>query len=293
MTSRQYGALLLLAALWGATYLFMRIASPVLGPVLLIELRMGIAGLGLLGYALSTRKVPDLRRHWRQYAVIGAVNSAVPSLLSSTAALYLPASLMAILNATTPLFGLIVAALWVGEALTLGKVTGLLLGFAGVATLMGLGPVPLTLSTLLASGALLLGALCYGIAAVYTKVKVQVGEPLGLATYSQLFAALFILPVVPFAPPSMAPSLIVTGSVLALALLCTAVAYLLYFYLVVQVGPTRAMMVTYLAPAFGMLWGALFLNESLGLGSFLGFGLLIASVALVNATPRQVVPVRA
>jgi len=260
----------------------MRIAAPALGPILLIELRVLLAALALLGYAAMARKVPDLRSHWRHYLVIGTINSALPFVLIATAELHLPASLAATLNATTPLFGALIASLWMREALTVRKVTGLGLGFVGVVALVGLGPVPITPVTLWSIGLSLMGAGSYGVAAVYTKVKVPGAQPQALATYSQLFAALVLLPFVPFALPHQLPSAIVTGSVLALALLSTAFAYLLYFYLIVKVGPTRAMMVTYLAPVFGTLWGSLFLQESLGVGSLTGFGLILASVALVT-----------
>ncbi|MFZ5815255.1 MAG: DMT family transporter [Bacillota bacterium] len=293
MTSKQTGALLLLSAIWGAVFLFFRIAVPVLGPVMLIELRVGIAALALLLYGLIRRQVPPLRPHWRHYLLIGTINSAIPYLLFAVAALYLPSSILVTLNATTPLFGLLVAALWMGERLTPQKVGGLLLGLAGVVTLVGLGPIPLTPETLLATGLSLLAALSYGFAAVYTKVKAKGAQPQGLATYSQLFAALVIAPLTPLALPEAMPSLLVVGSVLTLAVLCTSVAFLLYFYLIVEAGPTRAVMVTYLAPAFGMLWGALLLHEPLGPGSFAGLALILLSVALVTRGAPAARPARA
>lgn len=282
MTPKQISALLLLSALWGGSFLFMRIAAPALGPILLIELRVGIAGLALLLYAVLRRSVPEWRSAWKQYLVIGVINSAVPFVLISFASIYLPASVTATLNATTPLFGVIVAAIWIKESLTWQKVLGLALGLVGVTLLMGLGPIPLTSETLIAVGASLLGAVSYGVAAVYTKVKMRTGQPLALALWSQLSAALILLPLVPVSLPSAAPAPVVVYSVLGLSLLSTALAYLLYFYLIVHAGPTRATMVTYLQPAFGMLWGALFLKEALEMGNFVGFGLILVSVGLVS-----------
>ncbi|HLN61290.1 MAG TPA: EamA family transporter [Symbiobacteriaceae bacterium] len=282
MGVKQVGALLFLSALWGGSFLFIRIAAPALGPIVLIEVRVLLAGLALLGYAYVTGNLPALRQYWRQYLAIGAINSAIPFVLISTAELHLPASLAATLNATTPLFGALVAALWLGEALTVRKVVGLLAGFAGVAVLVGLGPLELNRTALWSVGASLLAAIFYGVGAVYTKVKMPGGEPQGLALYSQLASAVVLLPVAPFALPAAWPSTTVVASVLTLALLCTALAYRIYFYLIVNVGPTRATMVTYLSPAFGMLWGALFLHESLGAGFLLGFPLILGSVALVS-----------
>jgi len=174
--------------------------------------------------------------------------------------------------------------LWLGEALTPRKLAGLLLGFVSVVALVGLGPLPLTPPILVATALSLLAALSYGVGAVYTKARARATSPLALATYSQLFAAPLLLPAVPFTLPEASPSLGVVGSVFALALLCTALAYLLYFHLIGSIGPTGATMVTYLAPAFGILWGALFLSEPLGWGMLLGFALILGSVLLVSRT---------
>lgn len=157
----------------------------------------------------------------------------------------------------------------------------MLLGLLGVAVLVGLGPVPLTPAVWLSIGASLLGA-PYGAAAVYTRKHMKGTPPLALALYSQLLAAVVLLPGVPFTWPGEGPSRLVIASVLALALLSTAVAYLLYFGLIQRVGPTKATMVTYLSPAFGLLWGAVLLREPLSVWSFVGFGLILVGVALLT-----------
>ena len=287
MTRRDLVALFTLSAIWGASFLFMRISAPVLGPILVAELRVLIAGLALLAYAGLSRQLPPLRLYWRHYLVIGIVNSAIPFALISAAELHLSASLAATLNATTPLFGLLVAAFWQKDPLTLGKLFGLLLGLAGVSVLVGLGPLEITPDVSWGITASLLAAVAYGIGAVYTRVKVPDAPPLGLALYSQLFAAAFLLPAVPLAWPTAAPTLTVSLSVLALALLCSGVAYLLYFGLIQRVGAARAMTVTYLSPAFGLMWGAVFLHERLTLFSFAGFGLILLSVALVTGVLKR------
>lgn len=289
MSVKQLSALMVLSALWGGSFLFMRIAAPPLGPVVLIWLRVGLAGLALLGYGAVLGRVLRPGRYWKEYLVIGAINSALPFSLIAFASLTLPASMTATLNATTPLFGAVVAALWLGEQLTVRKALGLLLGITGVAVLMGLGPVPWSGATWLAAGASLLAAVSYGVSAVYTKVRVKDGDARVLSTYSQLFAALLLTPLVPFTWPHAAPSGEVVASVLALAILCTSVGFLLYFYLIMTAGPTRATMVTYLSPAFGMLWGALLLHETLGVANFVGFGMILASVGLVTGAgvPRE------
>jgi len=286
MSMRQTGALLLLSALWGGSFLFMRIASPVLGPVLLIALRVSLAGLALLVHAAVTEGLPPLRTHWRPFLIIGALNSALPFLLIATASLSLPASLLATLNATTPLFGALVAARWGLEGLTGRTVAGILLGLVGVMTLVGIGPLAPTPAVLYSTAASLLAALSYGFAATYTKRAATGVSSQALSLYSQLGASLLLLPLVPFTWPHKLPTLPVVLSVLALALLCTALGYRLYFYLIQTAGPTRATLVTYLSPAFGMLWGALILGEPLGTGSFLGFGLILGSALLVSRKQR-------
>lgn len=282
MRPGDLGTLLLLSALWGGSFLFMRIAAPVLGPVAVAELRVGLAGLALLLYALATRRLPNLRPRRRQLLVIGAVNSALPFALIAAATLRLPASLAAILNATSPLFGALIAAVWLGEALGARKLAGLLLGVVGVGALVGWSPLPLTGAILLSVGASLLAALCYGIAAAYIKKQASGTPPLALAVGSQLSAALVLLPLVPLAPPRAWPSVGVALCVLALSLLSTAVAYLLYFRLIVNVGPTQALTVTFLTPVFGVTWAALFLGEPIGSGTLVGGAIVLAGTVLVT-----------
>jgi len=289
VTPKQFTALLVLSALWGGSFFFIRVAAPALGPVLLIELRVLIAGIALLFYALLSSQLPQLRSRWKTFLVIGIFNSALPFLCISTAELHLTASLAATLNAATPLFGALVAACWLGESIGPRKALGLLLGLVGVAVLVGLGPLPLTPVVLLSILASLLATVSYGFAAVYTKVAAKGAPPLALALYSQLFAALVIAPAVPFTLPATPPSGLVVLCVGALALFSTALAYLLYFYLIVSAGPTKATTVTYLSPAFGILWGVFLLAEPLTLGSLLGFGIILASVWLVTTqTVRRV-----
>lgn len=287
MTPRSWGALLLLSALWGGSFLFMRVAAPVLGPLLLACLRVLIAGLALLAYALSRRQLPPPGPNWRPFLVIGTINSALPFALIAAASVYLPASLTATLNATTPLFGALVGALWLGEPLTFRKLGGLALGLLGVAALVGLGPLPLSPALFLSAGASLLAALLYGVGAAYTKRKAAGVSPLALATYSQLSASLVLLPTLALARPVQLPTPTVLASVLALALLSTALAYLLYFGLIQRAGPSNALLVTYLAPAFGVLWGTLLLAEPLTVGMVAGFGLLLTSVTLLTRGPSK------
>jgi drug/metabolite transporter (DMT)-like permease len=286
MRIKDVGALLLLAALWGGSFLFIRIASPVFGPFLLAALRVGIAGAALLVYAAVVRSVPALRAQAKKYLIIGALNAAIPYTLIGAAELHLTASLGVILNATTPLFTAIIAAFWLKDRLDVKKSTGLALGIAGVAVIVGWSPLPVNAVILLSVGASLAASLSYGFAGVFSKVAFVGTPPLAVAIGQQVGASVLLFPLaLPtatlIAPPSR-PSGGVVLALIGLALLCTSLGYLLYFSLIASVGPTKTLSVTYLMPTFGIAWGALFLHERLRIGTLIGLGIILASVALVT-----------
>jgi len=284
MKTRDVGELLLLSVIWGGSFLCIRVAAPVLGPIVLIELRVLIAGLALLLYATLTKTRLNLRKHWRYYLIVGILNSAIPFTLIATAELRLTAGLAAILNATTPLFGAVVAAIWIQETLTVNKIIGLTLGLLGVAVLVGWSSLPFTTIVVLSVVASLAAAACYGIAGVYTKVMARGASSVAVATCSQLGASLFLLPFTFAIPVQHVPTSTVLLALLILALLCTAVAYVLYFRLIANIGPTRALTVTFLSPIFGVLWGVLLLGESLTWGTIIGFAIILSGTGLVTGT---------
>ncbi len=278
MKPRDLATLLLLAAIWGASFLFIRVAAPVLGPVALMEARVLLASVALVVYALALRRFPELRPRWRAYLILGAINAAAPFTLIATAELTLTASLAAILNATTPLFAAIVAAVWLRERLTGRRALGLVLGLAGVAVLVGWSPLPLNGSVILAVVTSLAAALFYALGGVYSSRA----SPLALAVGQQLGATAVLLPFVAVRPPVSAPSGAVVLTVLALALLPTAFGYILYFRLIANVGPTKTLTVTFLVPVFGLLWSAIFLRESVGAGTLVGLAIILSSLTLVT-----------
>ncbi|GCE31541.1 membrane protein [Dictyobacter alpinus] len=290
MKVKDIGMLFLLAVMWGGSFLFMRIASPVLGPVVLIELRTMIAGLALLLYVKAIGRPLDLRARWRHYLIVGIINSALPFTLIATSELFLTAGLAAILNATTPLFGAIVAALWIKDRLTLKKMLGLLLGIIGVGILVGWSPLPLTSGVILGILAMMGASAFYGVGGVYTKVYMKGASPLAMTACCQLGAGLFLLPFTAAFPARHVPDLSVIISVAGLALVCTALAYLLYFRLIENVGPTNTMTVTFLVPFFSIFWGALFLHETVTLSTFIGFGIILLGTGFVVGLrlPRKI-----
>jgi drug/metabolite transporter (DMT)-like permease len=285
MNLKETAALVLLAAVWGGSFLFIRIAVPALGPLPLMAARVLIAGAVLWGAALALGERLRLRAHARGLLLLGVVNAAIPFTLIAWAELHLSASLASLLNSTVPLFAALVGMVWLRERLARRQSAGLLLGVVGVGVLVGWSPVALTGRGLLSVGAMLAATLCYAVAAVYTRKELASASASTLAVGQQLAAgALLLLPGLWQLPPS-APPRTALWAVGALAVLSTAVAYLLYFYLIGRVGPTKANTVTFLIPVFGMSWGAIFLDEPLTGGMFAGLACILAGMVLVNGVP--------
>lgn len=282
MRSRDLAALVLLGAIWGSSFLFIRVAVPVWGPFPLMEVRVGVAALALAPFAIALGIVPEVRLRWRQFFVMGLLNAAIPFSLIASAEIHLSASLAAILNSTTVLFATIVAAFWLGEPLTSGKILGVFLGIVGVAVLVGLDPIPVNGVVLLSVGASLLAAFFYALAGTYAKRTFLGVRPLAMATGQQSAAAVILLPLASATLPDHAVPLSTALSALALALLCTAVAYLLYFQLISSVGPTSTLTVTFLSPGFGVMFGVALLGEPFGPGTLTGLAIILLSVALVT-----------
>ena len=274
--------LLLLAAIWGASFLFMRVAAPEMGPIWLIEFRVLVAGLVLLPVLARAGKLGELRHFWKPLLILGIINSALPFIMLAYASVYLPAGLTSILNATAPLFGIVVAFFWLNERLSLARGAGFILGFAGVVILIGWengsgAALPIT-----AVAAALLAAVFYAFGAPYARLKLGGAAPLTVATGSQLGAALFLLPATPFSAPQSNPSVNVLLVALALAVLSTAVAYILYFHLIQSVGSSQALTVTYLVPLFAMVWAFLFLSEPITPAMIVGCALILSGTAVAN-----------
>jgi len=281
--------LIALAAIWGGSFIFIRVLAPALGTVLTVESRVVIAGIVLVLYCRGIGFDAELSRYWRQYLVIGVVNSTIPFMLYAFAALHIPASYSVILNATTPLFTALLAVPWLGERLTAAKIAGLVAGAGGVVLVSRAGPVVPDLWFVVAVAACLGATLCYAISSIYMKKYASGAKPIAIAGWSQVFAGLVLLPAVPFAPPPVAITPIVIASALGLALACSSVAYVLYYRLIADIGPTRALTVAFVMPAFGMLWGALLLDETITLPMIAGCALIVGGTGTVlrRVAPRS------
>jgi drug/metabolite transporter (DMT)-like permease len=271
--------LVALAAIWGASFLFTRIIAPALGPVLTAEARTLIAGIALAMYFGFTGYNPEWRRWGRQYVIVGILTSGLPFLLWAYAALTLTAGLMSVLNATSPMWGAVCSALLLRERLNGRRILGLAVGMIGVAlvTRPEAGTVVPYAAMLAALGA----AFCYGLAGAYMKRWASGVPSRGMAVGTQLVAGILLIPFIALAPPAGAPPVHIVAACLFLGLVCGAVAYLLYFRLVADIGATGALTVTYLIPVFGVLWGALFLGEALTLPMLAGGVLVIFGTVLV------------
>lgn len=286
MNSANLLRLLLLSAIWGASFLFMRIAVPALGPVWLIEARVLLAALLLWGVALALRQPLVVRGNLRHYLVLGLFNTALPFLLFAFAARTLSASLLSILNASGPIWGALIAALWQRTPLPPRAVAGMGLGVAGVALLMGFDPAALQAGAGWAIAATLGATCCYGIASNYARTAPTQG-PLANAHGSMWAATLLVAPALPFFAPTAAPDAGVLATVVALGLLCTGVAYVLYFRLVADIGAAPALTVGFLIPVFGVFWGWLFLDEAVGWHTLGGALVVLTGTALVTGfNPR-------
>lgn len=281
MRLADYARLVALAAIWGASFLFMRLAAPVVGPALTTDGRLVVAGGALLAWMAWKGVRLHWRSRWLRYTAIGVVNAAIPFLLFAFAALHIPASISALLNSTAPMFGAVCGVFLLGERLSARTIAGLVLGFSGVALISRAEVGGSSDLFGWAVAACLVASLCYGAGGVMLQKYTAVVGIEGVAAGMLSAAAVVLLPSVVLWP---APALATTQAVLsvvALGLLCTALAYVLFVRLISDIGSTRAMTVTYLIPLFGLLWGALFLGETLPAGALAGGTLILAGTILV------------
>ena len=263
----------LLAALWGASFLFMHLGAAEFGALPTAGLRVGIAALFLLPVLLVKGVWADFKGRAASILFVGLLNSALPFALYSYAVLHIATGLSAILNATVPLSGAVVAWLWLKDKPDGSRILGLVVGFLGVALLVlgksglsfapGAGASTTTSGTLIAMGACLLATLCYGVAASFTKRHLAGAHPLATAAGSQIGASMALLVPTWWLWPAHAVSSTAWLAVAAVALLCTAIAYILFFHIIEKAGPAKALTVTFLVPVFAMFYGLVFLNESI------------------------------
>lgn len=291
MSPARIAELLALAALWGASFLFMRVAAPEFGPWAMAELRVAGAGVLLLAVLAGRDGLGALAARWRTIGFVGITNSALPFVLYGVAALSITAALASIFNAATPLFAALIGWVWLREPMSRMRAVGLAIGFAGVVGLAGdkadIRQGAQGAGVALAIGACLLATLLYGFSANFTKKRLSGLGPMTLAAGSQLgAAAVLAVPALWYWPATM-PSGRAWAAVAALAAFCSAVAYILYFRLIARLGATNASAVTFLIPVFGMLWGHLLLDEAVTPSMLLGCAVILVGTALTLGLGSQ------
>ena len=275
---------ILLAAIWGASFLFMRLGTVEFGALPTAAVRVAIASAFLLPLLAWRGQMGELARHWKPIFLVGLLNSGIPFALYSFALLSITTGLSAILNATVPLFGAIVAWIWLGDRLNGSRTLGLLVGFAGVAMLAwdkasfkpdasGIAPGWAVLACLGAT-------LCYGISASFTKRHLTGLPPLVTAAGSQVGATLGLALPALWLWPARTPSLTAWLALLVVGVLCTGLAYILYFRLIANAGPARALAVTFMVPVFAVLYGVAFLGEAVTPWMLVCGGVIVCGTAL-------------
>lgn len=282
MKAKDIIDLVLLAAVWGASFLFMRMGAPEFGPIALVQLRMLIAALFLLPILKMRIGFAELPQNWKPLTMLGFYNSAIPFLLLTYSTLYVSAGFSSVFNATAPLWGALVAWVWLSERLNKMGVVGLLVGFAGVAVLAGDAESLASPGAALAVVAAISGSFFYGIGANYARRYTKHLKPLSVATGSMLFPAIILAPLTIAFWPDAQPSTSAWFALIAMGVASTGFAYILYFRLIANVGPAKAITVAYLIPAFAVIWGALILDETVTALMIIGCLIIFLGTALVT-----------
>ena len=286
MTKRDVISLLALAALWGGSFPFQRIAVHEFGPVAIAELRIVIGAVVLAPMLFVRSGWKSIAANLVPIMVIGILNSVLPFLLLAYATVSVTAGLVSILNATTPLFGALIAALWLKERMTWPRTAGLCLGFGGIIFLFqgraGFSPG----GSDLAIPAALAAAFNYGLAANYARRKLAGVPPLLVAAGSLVFAAIVLFPLAVWYWPAEPPSAAAWEAVAGLGVGCTGIAYVLYFNLIARAGPTNAITVTFIIPMFAMLIGWIFLGEKVTDEMLIACGAILTGTAVATGIIR-------
>ena len=280
MNLRFFLQLVILGAIWGGSFPLMRVAVDGFNPLALIEVRVAIGAIFLTSILILRGEMHQLRGRAKHFLVLGAINSAIPFSLFAFAAKLQTAGLSSVLNSTAPLFSAVIAFAWLGERLRGIQTIGLVIGFCGVVVLAT------SKSTLdgqvIAIAAGLLAAFLYGIAAHYSRRNFSGCPPLAVACGSLIGASVLLLPTIPWVLPYKAPTIKIWMCAVLLGVMCTGIAYILYFRLIERFGAARTMTVAYLIPIFGVIWGFVFLNEPLTIRMLCGGAVVLAGTILVS-----------
>lgn len=281
MKTKYFLQLIALSALWGASFMLIRIASPVLGPNVLAALRIGMATLTLAVLMRAMRHNWPMG-HWRELAMIGLLSVALPFLLFAWAALQLPAGYSALLNSTAVVFGMFASAWLKEDTLTLRKVIGCVCGFAGVGLIVGLGPVEPSTKVFLAALGCVAASACYGISTPLMKRALSRMEPLQIAAGLHAMSLLMLIPGAAWSWSGAHFTPVALLAVAIMGVVTSGIAYWMHIRILAHVSPVAAMSPTFMIPVFGVAWGHVFLGEQLSTGIFAGGALVLLASALIT-----------
>jgi len=280
MNFKVLAQLLLLGMIWGSSFLFQRITVPAIGAGMTAGVRTVLAALALAGGLAVVRRSLNWRQSWRDYVTLGFFSSGVPFLLFAYAAYYLPTGYSAVLNATVPLFTVLLG--WLGGPRpSTSKLAGVVVGLLGVATLVRFGTVELSWATAAAFAGLLAASVMYAIGARMARERFGNVDPMVVACGSMIGALLPQAPFVVHGVLGAVPSVGVVAALLTLGVVCTGMGFAMYYRLIRDAGSERAVTVTFLVPLFAQIWGAVFLHESITWASVFGCSLVLFAIALI------------
>lgn len=290
MKTKDWLAFILLGTVWGSSFLWIKLAIVEVGPILLVAFRLLFGMLGLLLLAAITRPAwPRDRQAWIMLTIFGFINSAVPYVLIAWGERYIDSAVASVLNSATPLFTMVIAHLFLhDDKLTGQRLAGLLVGFVGIVVLFSRDLAAGVHAGLLGQVAVLAAAFCYASAAVFARRTTQGLSPVvqGVIPLFGGDAFLWLMATIAEKPVQL-PRLPVTWFAMAwLGLLGTGAAYLLYFYLLHSVGPTRTTLTNYFFPVVGVILGVIFLHERLDWHLLVGGALIVGSIVVVNTRSR-------
>jgi drug/metabolite transporter (DMT)-like permease len=257
---------------------------------LFVDLRVGVAAVALLVGLLVVGRLGSmlkgLRLRWKNYVIMAALNAAIPFTLIAIGELTLSASYASIMNAMSPIFSAIIGAVYLGHFMSPKLAAGLTLSIVGVVVVVGAGPFTLNFATIAATVLFLVAALSYACGALYISHRIQGDPPLTLSVAQQVFATLLLAPFAAAELPSARFTTLAIIAALGIGLMCTALAYIIYFRILTTAGPTQALSVTFLTPIFGVLWGSILLDEVIAVGMIVGLAMVLLGVAMVTTAKR-------
>ena len=282
VTLRDYIELLILSAIWGSSFLFLRIASPEFGPIFLIEMRVASGLIVLLPICLLLGKIQELKENWKMIFILSLSNMTIPFCLFAYSALNMGAGILSIINATVPFFTAIIAFLVYQQRMTRYGLIGLMVGFMGVAVLVFDPSESSGVTNDLAIPSALFACVLYGVALNIVSHKLQGVSGISITTGALFFSTIVLIPFAVVERPEVMPQGSVWFSVLALGVVCTGFGYILFYRLIARIGSQQAIMTTYLIPIFSILWGNLFLAESITLFMIFGGMLVLMGVGMTT-----------